>query len=875
MAKKLVVVESPAKANTIKRFLGKDYEVLASYGHVRDLAEAKDLPAEAKKQPWSRLGVNVEKDFQPYYSIVPDRKKHIDELKKAMVGKSALLLATDEDREGESISWHILEVLKPALKKAGSVEVQRIVFHEITPEALQEALANPRSVDEDLVRAQETRRILDRLYGFELSPVLWQKVGRGLSAGRVQSVATRLIVMRERERRAFRKAQFGKLFADLGVNSEDFRAALASIDGTKVADGSAFNDSGELKSGKWLLLSGDEVKSLAGALESAKPWTVKSVATSPGKENPPPPFMTSTLQQEASRRLGFDAKRTMRAAQDLYEGIDLDGERVGLITYMRTDSLNLAQRAIESTRDAIKSLYGNEYVPEKPNFYRSKAKGAQEAHEAIRPTDPARKPEQLKRFLKDDQFKLYDLIWKRTLACQMPPASVERTKVEVEIEHQSKQHIFTASGKSIVFPGFMRAYVEGSDDPEADLGDKERILPQMKQGQTLDLKALAAEVGETRPPARYTEASLVKKLEEEGVGRPSTYANILSTIQDRGYVIKKGKELVPTVVAFVTTQLLEDGFTDLVDIQFTSKLEEQLDEIADGKMDMVDHLKAFYYGNGHVGLLKLIEQEKKQAIYPAWELGNDENGKPIVVKTGKNGPYIQRGEGDDRDFGNIPADLTPDELSLEKAIELIEKSKQGPEQIATHTASGKSILLRSGRFGEYFEVADESAEKPLRASVPPNTDAQSLTEEQINELLSYPKTLGTHPETGEPVVVNIGRYGAYLTSGASNANIGEWQEAGKIDLDGAVQALAEKKTRTTTKQVIKEIGALEGIEGDVQVLSGRYGPYVSNGTVHATIPRGTEPETVDADLARKLILEKIAKGPVKRKGRGRAPARKK
>lgn len=876
MAKKLVVVESPAKANTIKRFLGKDYEVLASYGHVRDLAEAKDLPAEAKKKSWSRLGVDIEKDFQPYYTIVPDRKKHIDELKKAMAGKTALLLATDEDREGESISWHILEVLKPALNKAGSVEVQRIVFHEITPEALQEALANPRSVDEDLVRAQETRRILDRLYGFELSPVLWQKVGRGLSAGRVQSVATRLIVMRERERRAFKRAQFGKLFADLGVGAESFRAALASVDGTKVADGSAFNDTGELKSGKWLLLSGAEAESLATALENREPWKVDSITTTPGKENPPPPFMTSTLQQEASRRLGFDAKRTMRAAQDLYEGVDLDGERVGLITYMRTDSLNLAQRAIESTRSAIKNLYGAEYLPDKPNFYRSKAKGAQEAHEAIRPTDPARKPEQLKRFLKDDQYKLYDLIWKRTLACQMPPANVERTKVEVTVEHESKAHVFTASGKSIVFPGFMRAYVEGSDDPEADLGDKERILPQMKQGQTLDLKSLSAEVGETRPPARYTEASLVKKLEEEGVGRPSTYANILSTIQDRGYVIKKGKELVPTVVAFVTTQLLEDGFTDLVDIQFTSKLEEQLDEIADGKMDMVDHLKSFYYGNGHVGLLKLIEQEKEQAVYPAWELGKDENGKPVVVKTGKNGPYIQRGEGDDRDFGNIPADLTPDELSLEKAIELIEKSKQGPEQIATHTASGKSILLRSGRFGEYFEVADDSAEKPLRASVPPDTDAKSMTEEQINELLSYPKTLGNHPETGEPIVVAIGRYGAYLTCGSNNANIGDWKEAGKIDIEGAVTALAEKRSRTSsTKQVIKEIGALEGIEGDVQVLSGRYGPYVSNGKVHATIPRGTEPESVDADTARRLILEKIAKGPTKRKGRTRTVARKK
>lgn len=877
MAKKLVIVESPAKANTIKRFLGGDYEVLASYGHVRDLAEVKDLPEEVRKKPWSRLGVDVEKDFQPYYTVVPDRKKNIDALKKAMQGKSTLLLATDEDREGESISWHILELLKPAIRKAGSVQVQRIVFHEITPEALQEALANPRTVDEDLVRAQETRRILDRLYGFEISPLLWQKIGPGLSAGRVQSVATRLIVMRERERRAFKRAQFGKLLADLGAGSEGFRAALHSIDGGRVADGSAFNDSGELKSSNWILLSGQEAQNLADALQTAKPWKVQSVTTTPGRENPPPPFMTSTLQQEASRRLGFDAKRTMRAAQNLYEGIELSGgERVGLITYMRTDSLQLAQRAIQATRDTIRSLYGQEYVPESPNVYKSKAKGAQEAHEAIRPTDPARRPEQLKGALNDDQYRLYELIWQRTLACQMPPANVERTKVEVGIEHEGKNHLFVASGKSIIFPGFMRAYVEGSDDPEADLGDKERILPKMAEGQTLDLKALTAEVGETRPPARYTEASLVKKLEEEGVGRPSTYANILSTIQDRGYVVKKGKELIPTIVAFVTTQLLEDGFSDLVDIKFTSKLEQQLDEIAEGKINMVEHLSAFYYGNGHVGLTKLIEQEKKHPHYPVWELGADENGKAVVVKTGRNGPYIQRGEGDDREFGNIPANLTPDELTLERAIELVDKSKQGPEQIATHTESGNAILLRSGRFGEYFEIADESAEKPVRASVPPNTDPRSLSEQQINELLSYPKTLGMHPETGEPVVLNIGRYGAYVTCGSSNANLGDWTVAAGTDLDSAVKALAERKSKGFgQKQVIKEIGAIEGIEGEVQVLSGRYGPYVSNGEVHATIPRGTDPESIDAESAKRLILEKIAKGPTKRKGRAKTTARKK
>jgi DNA topoisomerase-1 len=663
---KLVIVESPAKAKTISRFLGSDYDVQASFGHVRDLPErADDIPAELKKLKWAKLGVNVENNFEPLYIVPADKKRHVDLLKKACKGVDELLLATDEDREGESISWHILQLLKPSK----TTKVRRIVFHEITPEAIREALKNPRALDENLVRAQETRRILDRLYGYTLSPLLWKKVAPKLSAGRVQSVAVRLTVERERQRMAFTEAEYWDLEALLGSGQGDFKARLVRVGEDRVATGKSFDpETGKLKE-KALQLDEAAALGLCDKAKVAKPWTVTRVETSPGQESPPPPFMTSTLQQEANRKLRFGSRRTMQIAQGLYEGIDLGGERVGLITYMRTDSLNLAERAIEQAREVIRDLYGAEYVPAKPNRYKTKAKGAQEAHEAIRPTDLSRRPQDVAKYLEKDQLALYELIWKRTIACQMPPARVQRTNVDVEVQVGAKNLRFSASGKQIVFPGFLRAYVEGSDDPEAELEGKESILPPLKEGQALDLKDLQPLAHRTKPPARYTEASLVKKLEEEGVGRPSTYASIIGTIQDRGYVFKRANELVPTFTAFAVTELLENHFAELVDIAFTAKMEEELDEIADGKLGWVAHLHKFFLGEeSHPGLEKQVEAEGPGIPFPLLEIGEDPaSGTKIVVRVGRYGPYIQRGEGGKENIVSVPEDLAPAELTVAEA----------------------------------------------------------------------------------------------------------------------------------------------------------------------------------------------------------------
>jgi DNA topoisomerase-1 len=859
MPKTLVIVESPAKAQTISRFLGRDYEVLASYGHVRDLPENSDqIPEKFKKEKWARLGVNIANDYEPLYVVPADKKRRVDELKKAAAGAERILLATDEDREGESISWHVLQVLKP--KK--SVEVKRIVFHEITPEAIDAAVKKPRNLDEDLVKAQETRRILDRLYGYTLSPLLWKKVAPKLSAGRVQSVAVRLIVIRERERRDFVIAEYSGLTANLKAKNEGFGARLVRIASSRVADGANFDSDGQLKDGKFHWLKKPEAATLQDALGQAKPWTVVDLEKKPGQENPPAPFMTSTLQQDANRKFGYPARRTMQIAQELYEGIDFGkGERVGLITYMRTDSLSLADRAVAEARQVIEDLYGKEHVPAKPKVYKSKAKNAQEAHEAIRPTDLTRRPQDLKNSLSPDQFKIYELIWKRTIACQMKPAEVERTRVEVEVSEGGSAFGFSASGKAIVFPGFLRAYVEGSDDPDADLEDRETILPAMKIGDVLDLVKVEATEHSTKPPARYTEATLVRTLEAEGVGRPSTYASIIGTIQDRGYVFKRRNELIPTFTAFAVTELLENNFNDLVNIGFTATMEEQLDDIADGKRDSVAHLREFYEGD--LGIEKQVEKKTPDIAFPALKLGED-----IVIRIGRNGPYLQRGEGGPGNTANISPDLPPADLTYQEALAIFEQSGRGPESIGTDPESGRSVFHKKGRFGDYLEVEPlEGEEKPKRVTVPPGVNAGDLSQDDLDLLLAFPKTLGQNAE-GHDVVLAVGRYGAYLSAGEKKANVGDWREAGNLTLEGAITAIETGRAARTSKgstEPIAVLGTADGIEGEIKVLEGRFGPYVSNGKIHATIPKSKAPASVTLAEAAEMIKAKAAAGPSKKK----------
>lgn len=869
MPKTLVIVESPAKARTISRFLGKNYEVKASFGHIRDLPEkATDIPAELKGKKWAKLGVNVEGEFEPVYVVTADKKKHVTELKSAAKDVTQLLLATDEDREGESISWHILNVLKP--KK--SVEIQRIVFHEITPEAIAEAIANPRQVNEALVRAQETRRILDRLYGYTLSPLLWKKVAPKLSAGRVQSVAVRLVVMRERERRDFTVVDYSSISALLAADS-DFKARLQKVGTSNVADGQSFDSNGNLTNANERWLKSADAEDLSKKLTSAKPWKVESVEKKPGVENPPAPFMTSTLQQEANRKFGFSARRTMQIAQNLYEGIDTGSGSVGLITYMRTDSLTLADRALKEAREEISRRYGNEYLPKTARQYKSKAKNAQEAHEAIRPTDVSRDPASIKSKLTDEQYKLYDLIWKRTLACQMEPARVTRTRATILVEESNAAYRFGASGKEIAFPGFLRVYVEGSDDPEAELGDKETILPSLKEGQILEAKQVEAADHQTRPPARYTEASLVQKLEAEGIGRPSTYASIIGTIQDRGYVFKQGNQLVPTFTAFAVTELLEGAFPKLVDTRFTAEMEDELDEIADGKRDMVAHLKEFYYGTkSEEGILDKVEKRGPELPFPHIPLGED-----IVIRIGRNGPFIQRGEGGAGNTASLPDDLAPADLTYALALELLEAKAKGPETLGIDPETGRNIVAKTGRYGPYLEVEQTQEEvdakvPPKRVSLPPGVKPNEVTPEDLEAILAYPKILGKHPESGEEVKLLIGRYGPYLTAGSQSANLGDdWRAAVKLSLEEAVQQLAEggAKRKSATPSALRQLS------DDIKVMSGRYGPYVTDGKTNATLPKGTDPEAITLEQAQELIKAREAAGPSKRPARRKVTRKKK
>jgi DNA topoisomerase-1 len=873
--KPLIIVESPAKARTISKFLGPDWVVESSIGHIRDLPpNADEIPKKYKKESWARLGVDVDNDFAPLYVVPKSKKEQVKKLKAKLKQASELYLATDEDREGEAIAWHLIEVLKP------KVPVKRLVFHEITNHAIETALAEPRDIDKQLVAAQETRRILDRLVGYEVSPVLWRKLRPKLSAGRVQSVATRLIVTREDARMRFVESAFCGIEAMLTTGKEQpsFTARLAELDGRKVAVGKDFDqDTGELKT-KALVLDSGQAQALASEL-SDTPFAVTEVTEKPFANRPYPPFMTSTLQQEAGRKLRFNARRTMRTAQSLYEN--------GHITYMRTDSLTLSREALSGARHQVRELYGAEYLPDGPRVYRSKSKSAQEAHEAIRPAgERFRTPGELKSKLDADQMKLYELIWKRTLASQMKDAIGVRTQVRVEAP-TAEQGIatFTTSGKVITFAGFLRAYVAGSDDPGAEVPDKEKILPKLTSGQQLTLEGLEPTSHTTQPPARYTEASLVKELEARGIGRPSTYASIIQTIQDRGYVWHKGQALVPTFTAFAVVRLLERNLPDLVDYDFTARMEDELDAIARGEAEAVPWLHDFYFGvsdsdSGRRQIMRMglhallatgddIDPREASRI----TIGETAEGERVAVRVGRYGPYVQVGDTELR--ASVPDDLPPDELTLVRALEMIDKAAEGDRAIGNDPETGKPVYIKEGRFGPYVQLGDreEGGDKPKMASLWKTMSPDAVTLEQALMLLSFPREVGKHPESGETITAQDGRYGPYLKMGSETRSLDSQDQLATITLDEAVAKLAEpKKARGRgAASVISYLGAHPESGDAIQVKTGRFGPYVTDGTVNATVPKGTDPEKVDLDQA----LELLAKREAKLRSQGKDPRAKK
>ncbi len=875
-AKPLIIVESPAKARTISKFLGSDYVVESSVGHIRDLpSSAAEIPKKQKGESWARLGIDVENGFAPLYVVPADKKKQVTTLKKKLKEASELYLATDEDREGEAIAWHLVEVLKPA------IPVKRLVFHEITNKAIDRALSEPRDIDSRLVAAQETRRILDRLVGYEVSPVLWKKVRPKLSAGRVQSVATRLIVAREEARMRFVESTFCGLDATLSVADDGarFTARLAELDGSKIAIGKDFDtETGELKT-KARVLDQESANSLASKLETA-PFDVTDIIQKPFTNRPYPPFMTSTLQQEAGRKLRFNARRTMRVAQSLYEN--------GFITYMRTDSLTLSSEALNAARGQVTELYGSEYLPDQPRVYRSKSRTAQEAHEAIRPAGSRfQTPASLKGTLETDQFRLYELIWKRTLASQMKDATGVRTQLRIEAPVEGDgQAVFTTSGKVITFAGFLRAYVEGSDDPGAELADQEKLLPPLEKGEKPDLIGLEPTHHTTQPPARYTEASLVKELEARGIGRPSTYASIIQTIQDRGYVWNKGQALVPTFTAFAVIRLLERNLSDLVDYDFTARMESELDSIARGETDATPWLNDFYFGLAEddtgrsqimrVGLHALVatgeEIDPREASRIT--IGQTAEGELVAVRVGRYGPYIQIGDSDRR--APVPEDMPPDEMTIEQALEMVARAAEGDQAIGNDPETGKPIYVKNGRFGPYVQLGDrtDDGEKPKMASLWKSMSPSGVALEDALMLLSFPRDLGKHPETGESVTVQDGRYGPYVKSGSETRSLDSQDRLGTITFEEAVNKLKEpKKGRRAggAASTIAELGTHPDSGDPIQVKTGRYGPYVTDGTVNATVPKGTDPEKVDLDAA----LELLARREEKLRSQGKDPRAKK
>ncbi|MFJ9020755.1 type I DNA topoisomerase [Streptomyces sp. NPDC102259] len=886
--RRLVIVESPAKAKTIKGYLGPGYIVEASVGHIRDLPNgAAEVPDQYTGEV-RRLGVDVEHDFQPIYVVNADKRAQVKKLKELLKESDELFLATDEDREGEAIAWHLQEVLKP------KIPVKRMVFHEITKDAIRAAVANPRQLNQKLVDAQETRRILDRLYGYEVSPVLWKKVMPRLSAGRVQSVATRLVVERERERIAFRSAEYWDLTGTFSTgragdvsDPSSLVARLQTVDGRRVAQGRDFDSVGQLKSANILHLDEVNARALAVALENTR-FAVRSVESKPYRRSPYAPFRTTTLQQEASRKLGFGAKATMQVAQKLYEN--------GFITYMRTDSTTLSETAISAARAQVTQLYGADYLPPQPRTYAGKVKNAQEAHEAIRPSgDRFRTPAETG--LTGDQFKLYELIWKRTVASQMKDAVGNSVTVKIGGTAADGRDVeFSASGKTITFHGFLKAYVEGADDPNAELDDRERRLPQVGEGDALSAEEITVDGHATKPPARYTEASLVKELEEREIGRPSTYASIIGTILDRGYVFKKGTALVPSFLSFAVVNLLEKHFGRLVDYDFTARMEDDLDRIARGEAQAVPWLKRFYFGEGaghggaaeagngdgdHLGGLKELVTDL--GAIDAREVSSFPVGNDIVLRVGRYGPYIERGEKDSEGHqrADVPEDLAPDELSVELSEELLAKPS-GDFELGADPESGHQIIARDGRYGPYVtEVLPEgtpktgkNAVKPRTASLFKSMSLDTVTLADALKLMSLPRVVGADAE-GVEITAQNGRYGPYLKKGTDSRSLQTEDQLFTITLQEALEIYSQPKQRgrAAAKPPLKELGA-DPVSGQpVVVKDGRFGPYVTDGETNATLRSDDSVEGITPERGFELLAEKRAKAPAKKTAK-KAPAKK-
>jgi DNA topoisomerase I len=890
MPKPLVIVESPAKARTLARFLGKNYRVEASYGHVRDLPEsASEVPKEIKGKSWGRLGVDTDGEFTPYYVVPADKKKHVQHLKEALKDASEVILATDPDREGESISWHLQQILKPKVK------VRRIVFHEITEQAIKAALREAHEdVDQNLVRAQESRRILDRLYGYTLSPVLWKKVQTGLSAGRVQSVAVRLIVEREEERMAFRTASYWDIEAKIRSDDGEFTATLVRIGNDRVATGKDFDERGELTGKGARVLDEPQTHALVDALSRNLPWDVTSVEEKPFTQRPAPPFTTSTLQQEANRKFGFSAERTMQIAQRLFQGIDVGGgDLEGVISYHRTDSTTLSEKALTEAGQTVREMYGTDYY-RGPRQYQTKVRNAQEAHEAIRPTEFRRTPQSLEQILESDELRIYDLIWKRAIASQTADARMLRTSVEITATAlNGERALLTASGKAIEFPGYLRAYVEGSDDPAAELDEKETLLPKLtvgdriQSGAELDAKLVVAGLEhkghQTAPPARFTEASLVKRLEEEGIGRPSTYAPTVATIQRRGYVTRQGKAMVPSFTAFAVTRLLRNHFGDYVDLGFTAEMEEILDQISNGEKDWLDFIREFYRGDGkHHGLEHLVEDKEQEIAYPVIDICEDpESGLPIRVRIGRYGPFLQLGDSSgDGPRVSVPDDLAPADLTAEKAIALLKAKAEGPRVLGEDPGTGQKIYVMHGRFGHYVQLGeasdDKKAEKPRRASLGRDFSEESITLADALKLLSLPRELGA-ADDGELIVANVGRFGPYVKHGSEFRSLEAEDDVHTVTLQRAKELLAkEKKSIRRQRQAAKELrvmGEHPDTKAVVRILDGRYGPYVTDGETNASLPKGAAPDALTMEEAVGLLAARAgaAKGPKRRATK--APAR--
>ena len=860
----LVIVESPTKARTVSRFLGAGFTVMASNGHVRDLPDnASEIPARFRKEAWAKLGIHIERDFAPLYVILDSKKQRIKGLREAVRRAERIYLATDEDREGESISWHLLEILKP------KVPVSRLVFHEITRSAIEQALDSAREINQDLVNAQETRRIVDRLFGYEVSPLLWKKMAPRLSAGRVQSVAVRLLVERERSRIRFRAANYWSIRANfskppdaLGKPSE-FEAELVRVNGQRVASGKDFDPgTGRLKkAGDVVALGEQDVKDLLSRIES-ETAVVDSVEEKPYTTSPAAPFVTSTLQQEANRKLRYSAERTMSVAQRLYEN--------GFITYMRTDSTTLSNEALSAARTLIARHFGRDFLPQNPRIYKTKVRNAQEAHEAIRPAGRAfTAPTEVERQLGVEAAKLYELIWKRTVASQMKNAHGTNIVVHVRLG----EALFRASGKTIAFPGFLRAYVEGSDDRSAELSGKERLLPKLTEKEQLAVKSLEPLDRTTQPPPRYTEGTLIKELERLGIGRPSTWATIVRLVLSRSYAFKKGMTLVPTFVAMAVVGLLEKYFTNLLDYEFTARLEDDLDAISRGEAQRLGYLKKFYFGNGHRGLRTLVKNGES-SIDPrevcSIPVGEAPDGAKIEIRIGRYGPYISDG----KKRASLPDMLAPDEMNLEVAQGLLAKVKEEPSALGVDPETGKSVYLKNGRFGSYVQLGEPSGnEKPKMASLLPDMRPGEVDLALALKLLALPRTIGVHPATGKPVLASNGRFGPYVKSGDEIRSIPPQLSPLDITLERAVEMLMQPKgrRRADPPKALRELGKHPVTQKPLVIKSGRYGAYVTDGELNATLRRGMMPESLTIEDAVNLLDARAARLAANPDGR---PARK-